>query len=65
MEKLIYQLYRDWVALMDDCRSGVSPKEFNNRQKDIANRYRRMNFVEQGEFHRLIAEDHMQWKTNL
>lgn len=50
-----------WVKLIEDCSVGLEGKEFNIRQKEIAKLYRRMNVAEQGEYHRLIAEDHERW----
>lgn len=45
-----------WKALVVDCRTGVAPKDFNNRQRQIANEYKRLTNAEQGEYHRIISE---------
>jgi hypothetical protein len=46
-----------WINLIEYCNKGnIDPREFRNKQTEIVNLYKRMNYQEQGEYHRLVAE---------
>jgi hypothetical protein len=48
-----------WLSWLDYCNGGnVESKEFKRRQDEINRLYKRMNYREQGEFHRLVHEGH-------
>lgn len=59
------QLKDEFITLLGLCeRKEIDGKEFNNRQKAMANVYRRMSLAEQSEYHRLVEADHQMWKAS-
>lgn len=53
-------LTKDWIDLMENCRL-LTAKDFNNRQRSISDRYKRMSLEDQGRYHMEIAADHYRW----
>lgn len=58
-----HQLFDLWLDLLDFCRKDhindkEFKKEFKNKQDAVNRIYKRMDYHEQGEFHKLVHDSH-------